>query len=226
VLALCRLFGGSSLDATLSGQALWPLVGLSAATIVIGNVMALVQTETKRLLAHSGIANSGYLLLGCAALLAHNAAAKPLFTFLCAYAAMTLGAIAILAALEHSHHSIGSLEDLRGLFYRFPLAAAFLSVALLSMIGMPLTAGFWAKLQMFLSAVVTGRAEFFGLGVLMAISSVIGLVYYARLVVMMFERPGANGPVEHHRLERSVPLLCAGACTALTLFWFFAPNAL
>jgi len=216
-VALVRLVGevgGASSD----GFVTTVVLVLAAVAMCVGNIMGLVQTDVRRLFAYSSIAHSGYMLLALAVTVDqpdHNPAV--LYSYLAAYAAMTLGALACLAAVAPAPREI---RDLAGLAGRQPLVAALLVVALVSLMGLPLTAGFWAKLQIFVAALATGQAMMQGAAVLMAINAAVAIAYYWRIAEALFAQPvgGATGARGHW-----APAVCALAAAGLTVVWFLAP---
>ena len=150
-------------------------------TIVGGNVLALAQSNVKRLLAYSSIAHAGYLLIGVVVGGTIGLAAI-LFYLLC-YTFMNLGAFGMVSVLEHADNSGSSLNDIRGLWYRQPLLAGLLAFFMLALAGFPPMAGFAAKYYMFYAALQGGHPELLIIGVL---ASVLGMYYYLRVIAVMF----------------------------------------
>jgi len=154
---------------------------------------ALVQTNVKRMLAYSSIAHAGYILVAFAAVtyLAGNpeGGAAPAYAavlfYLVSYALVKLGAFTIVSELGGLGEKHLSLDDYAGLGQRQPVAAAVLSLFLLSLLGLPVTAGFFGKFYIFKAAV---NSHLIWLAVIMAINSVIGSYYYLRLIVVMYMR--------------------------------------
>jgi NADH-quinone oxidoreductase subunit N len=164
------------------------LIWVSAAlSMTLGNIGALVQNNVKRLLAYSSIAHAGYLLvaflgprddhsdLGISAALFYAAA----------YAAMNVGAFAVVSHLASSDERYVSIDDYAGLSRRSPWLAAMLSIFLLSLIGIPVTGGFLAKFYVFTAAM---KANLIGLTVIGVINSAIAAYYYLRIMVVMYMR--------------------------------------
>ena len=161
-----------------------PLLWCSAVlTMLVGNVAALTQTNIKRMLAYSSVAHAGYLLVGVTANNSLGAAA--LLFYLGSYFLMTLGAFAVVQLIAGRGERHQSVLDYAGLGYRNPLLALALGVFLISMAGVPATAGFMGKLFLFSSAV---KSQLYGLVVIGLIASAIGIYYYLRVVVLMFFR--------------------------------------
>jgi NADH-quinone oxidoreductase subunit N len=157
---------------------------LAVVTMIVGNLGALAQSNLKRLLAYSSIAHAGYLL---AALVAAPAvAAEAVLFYLVAYAAVNLGGFGALAALANREgREPLSTDDLAGLAERRPVLAAALTVFLVSLTGVPVSAGFVGKFYLFNAAVSAGYAALAVVGVLM---SVVSAYYYLKVVVVMYMR--------------------------------------
>lgn len=179
--ALLRVF----LQAVPGLAAEWqPAVAvLAIVTMVIGNLGALAQTNIKRMLAYSSIAHAGYLLTAVVA--APGAGTEAILFYLVAYAIVNLGGFGALAALARDDREPLSLTDVAGLAERRPLVAAALSVFLVSLTGIPVTAGFVGKFQLFNAAVGAGYVNLAVIGMLM---SVVSAYYYLRVVVAMYMR--------------------------------------
>ncbi|MDQ3803656.1 MAG: NADH-quinone oxidoreductase subunit N [Acidobacteriota bacterium] len=168
-------------------DALWVLAAL---TMTVGNVVALVQTNVKRMLAYSSIAHAGYALVGFVAAgyapdeRRGDAVAAVVF-YLLVYAVMNLGAFAVVTLVARSGDRRTDVEDYRGIGFRAPALSLTLSLFLLSLIGVPLTAGFMGKVMVFSEAVAQGLYWLVVIGV---VNSAISVYYYLRLVVVMFFR--------------------------------------
>jgi NADH-quinone oxidoreductase subunit N len=161
-----------------------PLVAvLALVTMVIGNLAALAQSNIKRMLAYSSVAHAGYLLTALVA--APAAAAEAVLFYLVAYAAVNLGGFGALAALAQHDREPLSLNDVAGLAGRRPILAAALTVFLVSLTGVPVTAGFVGKFYLFSAAV---NAGYVGLAVVGVLMSVVSAYYYLRVVVAMYMR--------------------------------------
>jgi NADH-quinone oxidoreductase subunit N len=179
----------------------WAFCVLAALTMFVGNLGALVQTNVKRLLAYSSIAHAGYILVAFAAVTSlasgSPAGAAPAYAavlfYLLSYALVKLGAFTIVSQLGGAGEKHLLLDDYAGLGRRQPLVAAALTLFLLSLLGLPVTAGFFGKFYVFKAAV---NSHLIWLAVLMAINSVIGAYYYFRLIVVMYMRePSAEAAV-------------------------------
>lgn len=166
------------------------LWALAALTMVTGNVIALVQTNIKRLLAYSSITHSGYILMAFVpfgvGMVVEDSVAAMLF-YLVAYSLTTLGAWAIVIALEKAELKGLEITDYAGLGRKYPLLGAAMTVFMLSFTGIPLTLGFWGKVYLFSTAIEGG---FIGLAVIGLLASLVSAYYYLRIVVMMYMKPG------------------------------------
>ena len=172
----------------------WAFWILAALTMFAGNLGALLQTNIKRMLAYSSIAHAGYILVAFAAVT--NLAAKdneigasPAYAavlfYLLTYALVKVGAFTIVSQFGGAGEKHLQLDDFAGLGERQPVVAAVLSLFLLSLLGLPVTAGFLGKFYIFKAAV---DSNLIWLAVLMAINSIIGAFYYIRLIVIMYMR--------------------------------------
>ncbi|MGH2945984.1 MAG: NADH-quinone oxidoreductase subunit N [Solirubrobacteraceae bacterium] len=151
---------------------------LAAVTMTVGNVAALPQRNVVRLLAYSSIAQSGYLLMGVAALEASEQGLPALVYYAVAYAAMNLAAFAVVLAVQREHDSV-DLDAFRGLGRRHPWWTAVLVVSFLSLLGLPPLAGFVGKLEVFTAAIDADQAW---LAAVAVVNTVISLYYYLRVI--------------------------------------------
>ncbi|MCC7416808.1 MAG: NADH-quinone oxidoreductase subunit N [Acidobacteria bacterium] len=161
---------------------------LAIASMAGGNLLALQQRNVKRLLAYSSIAHLGYLIV--AFLAGGDMAAAAVAFYLAAYFVTMLGAFGVVAVLSTPAREAGDIDDYRGLAARRPWLAMVLTAALLSLAGIPLTAGFVGK---FYVTVAAGSAALWALLIVMMVTSGIGLFYYLRVVVAMYMEPAAGG---------------------------------
>jgi NADH-quinone oxidoreductase subunit N len=195
---------------------------LAVATMFVGNLMALRQKQLFRLLAYSSIAHAGYMLVGLSVgNVGIVGGTSAVMFYLAAYGLMTLGVFALLRGAGSHHHSLQSIDDLRGLSTTNPSTALLLAVCLLSLTGLPPTAGFWGKLNLFFAA--WGETTYLGrtLAALMAFNAAIAAFYYLRLIAVMYLEPAAD------RTKRPVEVvswLSGLACTAGTLILFAQPQ--
>ena len=164
------------------------LIWLAAAlSMTLGNLGALVQTNVKRLLAYSSIAHAGYVLVAFAMTTQQNSSAgvSAAIFYTAAYAAMNVGAFAVVSHFASAGERYVTLEDYEGLGRTSPILAATLTIFLLSLIGIPMTGGFFAKFYVFSAAL---RANLIWLALIGAVNSAIGAYYYLRIIVMMYMR--------------------------------------
>jgi NADH-quinone oxidoreductase subunit N len=157
------------------------LQALAIATMVLGNLAALPQTNVKRLLAYSSVAHAGYLLIGVAA--GGPAGTGAVLFYLAVYAAMNLGAFGVLVLLDRGGAEADRLDDLAGLAGRAPWAAWTLAVCLVSLAGLPPAGGFVGKLYLFRAALGAGQT---GLAVVGVLTSVVSVFYYMRVAYTVF----------------------------------------
>ena len=170
---------------------------LSIASMFIGNLMALRQTNIKRILAYSSIAHMGYLLV--AFLAGGKLGLEAVCFYLAAYFITSLGAFGCITILSDEDRDAERLEDYRGLLWTRPWTAAAFMATLLSLAGIPLTAGFVGKFYLIASGVST---NLWLLVFILVINSVIGLYYYIKIIAIMFAQPTGSQEVEslHPRL--------------------------
>ncbi|MFZ5434301.1 MAG: NADH-quinone oxidoreductase subunit N, partial [Calditrichota bacterium] len=178
-VALIRVFG-IALEPTSS---LWSaaITWLAILTMTVGNVVALRQTSVKRMLAYSSIAHAGYLLIGIVA--GTQAAFAATGFYLTAYALMNLGAFAVIILINRRSDAGYSFDDLRGMGFAHPLLGITLTIFLLSLAGIPPTAGFFGKLYVFSAAIQQGHIALAIIGLL---NSAVGVYYYLRIITLLY----------------------------------------
>jgi len=165
----------------LHGQWVALVWGIAIATMIVGTVVGVVQSNVKRMLAYSSIAHAGYLLIG---LVSANVVGKSAILFyLLAYAVTNLGAFGVTALVATRERPNGDLRDFAGLWQTQPVMAALMTVFLLSLGGFPPTAGFIGKWYIFSAAVQDG---YYGLAIVGVLTSVVSVFYYLRIIVMMY----------------------------------------
>lgn len=192
------------------------LVWISAATMIIGNLLAVSQTNFKRMLAYSSIAHAGYMLM---AIIACNVAgSKALLIYSYAYAAASLGVFALLNILGDQLKTL-DVESLKGLSKKNPQLAILITVIMLSFAGIPPLAGFFAKYFMFYAVLQQG---YITLVVIAIISSLIGVYYYLRPVVTMFQ----TSKTENELLLTQSNMLFMFLIALILVFLGFAPQLL
>jgi NADH-quinone oxidoreductase subunit N len=213
--ALIRLLGMGlvPLDVALSNV----LSVLAALTMVVGNLMAVIQTNVKRLLAYSSIGHAGYLLLGV--LTATPEGYGAVVFYLLGYVFMNLGAFGVVVVLAHRGHDCDRIDSFAGLARMRPALAALMTLFLLSLAGIPGTVGFMGKFTLFLAAVHAGYVP---LVVLAVLASVVSIYYYLRIPVLMYMRdPGDEKPRMAISTGEGFVL---GVCALGVLFLGLFPN--
>jgi NADH-quinone oxidoreductase subunit N len=206
------------------GQAMGLCWIIALISMFIGNLFGLLPNNLKRLLAYSGIAHAGYMLVGFGAGLNADQPVNGqagVFFYLISYVAMTLGFFAVIHCLSTEEREVESVDDLAGLGYSHPLVAFALAAFLFSLTGLPPTLGFWAKFNIFLAAWGTEQEQYRILAVLMAINAAIGAWYYLRIIGVMYLRQ----PL--HPLEvppRHYGWTVVFLCVLVTLLGFFLPG--
>ena len=191
---------------------LWLIWVSAALSMTLGNIGALVQNNVKRLLAYSSIAHAGYLLVAFAAAPDIGTSAAMFYT--AAYAAMNVGAFAVVSHFANAGERYVTLEDYEGLGRPSPLLAATLTIFLLSLIGIPMTGGFFAKFYVFSAAV---KANLIWLTIIGVLNSGIGAYYYLRIIVSMYMRESRKRSSGHSRTLFGLSLALA-ICMAATLW--------
>ncbi len=197
---------------------LWLLAVLSMS---IGNVMALIQRNTKRMLAYSSIAHAGYLLIGV--LVGGEAGTGAVLFYLLSYTFMTIGAFTVVSVLARDGREYDAIDDLAGLVQTRPFLAVVMSICMFSLLGMPATAGFVGKFLLFSSAVqqglAAGSSSLVWLVVIAVLNSALSLGYYLRVVAVMFFQPPRDDvqPSEPGSFERIVLVSCVAGVLLLGL---------
>src|SRR6266542_2242137 len=185
---------------------------MAALTMSVGNVVAIVQNNVKRMLAYSSIAHAGYALVGFVAAGAasdpeqRSAALTSVAFYLLTYAVMNMGAFAIVTLMARSGDRQNQVEDYNGIGFSSPVLAFSLSLFLLSLLGMPLTAGFMGKIMVFSAALRQGYVWLVVIGVL---NTAVSAYYYLRLIIVMFFRERST--------EWSSPRVPASVAVALVI---------
>jgi NADH-quinone oxidoreductase subunit N len=207
------------------------LMVLAVVSLLIGNIAAIAQTNLKRMLAYSAIAQIGFMLLALAAgvvsgntLSAGNAYSSALF-YMVVYVLTTLGSFGLILLLARQGFECEEIADLAGLNQRSPWMAAVMAVFMFSLTGIPPTAGFYAKLAVLQALVTTNEVVYLYLAIFAVLLSLIGAYYYLRVVkVMYFDEPAHHAPSPMSE-DRGVRALLAANGAAVLLFGLF-PGAL
>lgn len=179
---------------------------IAIASMTVGNLLALLQNNVKRILAYSSIAHLGYVLV--AFLAAGTRAAEAVTFYLVAYFITTLGAFGVVSVLSNGERDADSIEDYRGLFWRRPLLTGVFTLMLLSLAGIPLTAGFVAK---FFLVAAGASAALWSLVFILIVTSVIGVFYYLRILVALY----SAAPQEEEAAPEGLPALSRSGSFAL-----------
>ncbi len=194
------------------------LLTMAAASILLGNLAALVQTSVRRLLAYSAIAHAGYMLLGIAANTPQSGTAVLYYAL--TYALTTIGAFGVIAIVERTTGS-DNLDAFAGLSRRNPLLAGTMLVFLLSLAGIPPLVGFWAKFNLFAAVLRAPSTTVWGLGFVAAAlaASAVSLYYYLQVLKRIYVlKPTNEEPLEVSPLELATLVLITAAVVALGLF--------
>jgi NADH-quinone oxidoreductase subunit N len=198
---------------------IWLIWVAAALSMTIGNIAALVQDNVKRLLAYSSIAHAGYLLVAFASA-PRNGIPAAMF-YAASYAAMNVGAFAVVGHFASAGERYVTLEDYSGLGRRSPILAGILTIFLLSLIGIPITGGFFAKFYVF-SAALQGAHPLVGLVIIGVINSAIASYYYLRVIVFMYMRePREEVPITPIPAALGLAL---GLSLAATIYLGILPN--
>ena len=183
---------------------LWVLAVL---TMTVGNVVAIAQDNIKRMLAYSSIAHAGYILIGLVA--SNEIGTSGLLFYLLSYTLMNIGAFAVVIFLSKKEDEAVNLSDYAGIGFKYPVLALCMTIFMVSLSGIPPTAGFVGKFYIFSAAV---KANYIGLVVIGALNSAVSVFYYFRVIVMMYMKEPEKERVE---LMVSPSLAAAILCCAL-----------
>jgi len=187
----------------------WLLWIAAVLSMTIGNLGALVQDNVKRMLAYSSIAHAGYVLVAFVA--GGDTGLTAAIFYTAAYAAMNVGAFAVVSHIGSGGERYTSIEDYAGLSRRSPLLAFTLTIFMLSLIGIPLTGGFFAKYYVFSAAL---NSNLIGLTIIGVLNSAVAAYYYLRLIVVMYMRePAVELPPEKTFPAMSLALVLAALAT-------------
>ena len=229
-VALARIFGlfADPLHLPFDAATQIPLLLwiIAVVTMTFGNVMAMLQDNIRRMMAYSGVAHGGYMLIGLvAASSIPDAKATPsaggieaILVYLVAYGAMTVGAFAVILYLSTPEQPVESIDDLAGLGQSHPMTAASMAIFMFSLIGLPLTAGFVGKFLLFLgvlgapSDTTAMRNLYAVLAVVAAINAAVGAIYYLRVIGVIYLR----SPIRPPASSRAIPTFLAVIVLAAT----------
>src|SRR4029434_2360647 len=185
---------------------------IAIASMCAGNLLALLQTNVKRILAYSSIAHFGYVLV--AFLAGATMAIEAVSFYLVAYTVTILAAFGIVTVLSGSERDSDDLEDYRGLFWRRPVIASVFTAALLSLAGIPATMGFLGKFYVLAAG---ANAAAWPLIIVLVVTSVAGLFYYLRIVVALYSAPPERAPV---RMPSRTGASVLVVVLTILLIWF------
>jgi NADH-quinone oxidoreductase subunit N len=200
------------IDVTLNSSLFLIFTLIAIASMFFGNILALLQNNVKRILAYSSIAHLGYLLV---AFLASRTYAFTAVTFyLIAYFVTTLGAFGIITVLSGSQREADSINDYHGMAFRRPWLSGVFIAMLLSLAGIPLTAGFIGKFYIVKAGI---GSSLWLLVVMLVINSAMGLFYYLRVVIALFGRPASNVGIEDPIASAKISLADSISLAVLTI---------
>ena len=217
-VAFLRIFvvAFAGVHASWAGIVWW----LAAITMVVANLIALVQSNVKRMLAYSSIAHAGYLLVAITA--ANQTAAAGLLFYLLVYTLMNIGAFAIVIGVSHHSEQRQHVEDYAGFGWAQPVLGVFLTIFLLSLAGFPGTGGFMGKIYLLQGA---ADAELWTLAVILVLTTIASYWYYLRVAWFMWMRP-ATSEADHTGVVTPLPMqLALLTCVALILYTGLFPGA-
>ena len=215
----------------LDGRVSMIFYSLAAVSMTLGNILALLQDNIKRLLAYSSVAHAGYMLIGMTVAPSlqegDTGGLDAVLFYLVAYGAMTVGAFAVVAYLSTRERPVETVDDLAGLGVSRPGVALSMAIFLLSLIGFPLTAGFAGKFLLFWGALKVPAGNhpwlFTGLALLGAINAGIASWYYLRILAVMYFRTALR-PIE--RRQSLAGLATLWICALVTIAFGITPNPL
>ena len=217
------LIAGVQASALLHQSWISALAVLAMLTMIIGNVAAVMQSNVKRMLAYSSIAHAGYALVGFIGAgsaktpQAREEAIAAVAFYMLTYAVTNLGAFAIVTLLAQKNDRRTEFEDYNGIGFKSPVLAFSLSLFMLSLLGLPLTAGFMGKILVFRPAIEAGNTLLTVMVVVAVVNTAISAYYYLRLIVVMFFRERTTEWVEP---KMPIGLAAALAIAVLGVFYF------
>jgi NADH-quinone oxidoreductase subunit N len=222
--AILRIFADTNLFTNVSAQKfVWVMWAIAALTMFVGNIIALSQANLKRMLAYSSIAHAGYMVVGVIA-----ASHLAVLYYLLVYTFMNIGAFLVLTMLIERQTGTErvSLEDLSGMGFKYPFAGICMAIFMLSLAGIPPTAGFIGKFYLFSAAV---RSGYLGLAIIGVLNSVLSAYFYLRVIVYMYMlEPVQEFEVggSHAGLWVAIAISCIVVVTAGIFPFIFLPAGL
>jgi NADH-quinone oxidoreductase subunit N len=196
-------------------KALWVMTGLS---LIIGNFGALRQTNFKRLLAYSSIAHSGFIML--AMLSQHDSSASTILYYTFVYSLASVPLFIIFILVKRASVGLETLHIFQGLYTQKPWIAAFTTLFLMSLAGIPLTAGFLAKYQVFVLSISQG---YLAISILAILTAVIGIYYYFFVVREVFTETTESNPIIVSKINAAVIIVCGVSIVVLGVFVLYLP---
>jgi NADH-quinone oxidoreductase subunit N len=193
------------------------LIIISIITMTLGNLSALWQDNLKRMLAYSSIAHAGYIILGLAVL--SNQGLTAVLVYLMIYLFMNLGAFFVVMLIANEINS-EDVEDFRGLGYSLPFLSASLSLFLISLVGLPPTAGFIAKLYLFIALI---DAKMIGVAIIALLNTVLSLYYYARVLKNLYLAKPSESKIDIKLPSLSYSIVLLLLIPVLIFGIYFAP---
>lgn len=192
---------------------------LAAITLIYANIVAIRQSYLRRFFAYSGMSHAGFLLLAIAA--GGPFAQSAMFYYLLIYSLATFACFAIITQMEQSEEGL-SIQDLRGLFYEDPISAVILTIGFLTLAGIPPSAGFFAKFQLFKIAYSAG---YLGLVIVALATTVLAAFYYLRIVSMIFASGAGKNTFAFSQAARLLGILAALSLCLLAIWPTFTPDS-
>ena len=196
-------------------KTLWVMTGLS---LLVGNLAALNQSNFKRLLAYSAIVHTGFMML--AMLSQHDSSATVLLYYTFVYSLATVPLFIIFIHMKRASEGLEELSIFRGLYKQKPWMAVFMTILLMSLAGLPPTAGFLAKYRVFILSISRGYLAISIFAILMAI---IGIYYYFYVLREAFSESDNPNPIEISKLNAVLIVVCGVAVLLLGVFFFQIP---
>jgi NADH-quinone oxidoreductase subunit N len=190
-------------------QVVWVMAAL---TLLVGNITAVVQMSTKRMLAYSSVAHAGYMLLGLVA--GNSFSNSAILMYAAAYSIASIATFCIIGIISDSKGT-DSIDAFNGLGKSNPFLAAVMTISLLSLAGIPPTAGFFAKYYIFTSSFLAGNI---GLVLIAIIASLVGVYYYFRIIIAMYFKDGGKEKIDLQINQHILLIIVAIATIALGLF--------
>jgi NADH-quinone oxidoreductase subunit N len=214
--AFYRLLGMGLLPLPASlEKALWVMTGLS---LLIGNLVSLKQSNFKRLLAYSSIAHTGFIML--AMLSQHDSAASVILYYTFVYSLASVPLFIIFILVKRASNGSDQIAAFQGLYKKQPWLAVFMTILLLSMAGIPPTAGFLAKYQVFILSISRG---FLGISIFAIIMAIVGIYYYFNVVREVFTERDHLGTFVITKINASLIIVCGVAVVAMGIFAWHLP---